>query len=162
MMGGNYENSKWWQRSDPLVRDLMKAAYVLLEREKRTPDGLHDYSFVVFPAAKAYEGFLKKLFWDLKLIGRFQYYGEHFRIGRALSPSLPKRYRSGWVYGKLVTVCGGEELPMRMWDTWKKARNRIFHFFPDHNQFISLAEAEELVKDITVVMDAAIEGCVKI
>ena len=30
----------------------------------------HDYSFVVFPAAKAYEGFLKKLFLELEIYYR--------------------------------------------------------------------------------------------
>ncbi|KKU56648.1 hypothetical protein A3H89_00330 [Candidatus Amesbacteria bacterium RIFCSPLOWO2_02_FULL_48_11] len=156
---GSFENTNWWKYADPLIRDLMRGAYVLLEREKAIVDGLHDYSFIVFPAAKAYEGFLKKLFLDLGLISRQQYYGEYFRIGKALSPSLPKRYRSGWVFGKLAGVCGGEELPLKMWQVWKRARNRIFHFFPDHREFITLAEAEELLAEITGVMDDSLAGC---
>jgi len=159
MVGKDYENSDWWKSADNLVRELMAEAYILLERETKSPDGLHDYSFVVFPAAKAYEGFLKRIFLDLGLIGKLQYYGEHFRIGRALSPSLPKRYRSGWVFGKLVGVCGGDELPLKMWGVWKKARNRIFHFFPDHREFINLNEAGILVNEIAQIMDETLAGC---
>lgn len=145
------------------MRDLLQESFDLVEIEKkRVQDGspkYHDYGFVVFPAAKAYEGFLKKLFLDMGLISKQQYQSDHFRIGRALSPSLPKRYRIGWVYGKLVNYCQGETLPIEMWETWKRARNRVFHFFPQHQECVSLAEAERLISDITQIMDKSLLGC---
>lgn len=142
------------------MRDLVEESFTLLEREERLQGELHDYSFVVFPMAKAYEGFLKKLLLDMKLIDKRQYYGEHFRIGRALNPSLPKRYRAGWVYGRLVESCqGNEELPLFLWEVWKRARNRIFHFFPDHHEFISLEEAREMIEKLAEGMERALEGC---
>lgn len=156
----DYKNTNWWKYLQEPMRDLVEESFVLLEREERMQEKLHDYSFVVFPMAKAYEGFLKKLFLDMKLIAERQYYGEHFRIGRALNPSLPKRYRAGWVYGKLVAACQGkEELPLAMWEAWKRARNRIFHFFPDHHEFISLEEARGLIGGISAIMDKALVGC---
>src|SRR3990172_6598924 len=145
----DYKKTNWWTYLDESMRDLVEESFLLLEREERLQESLHDYSFVVFPMAKAYEGFLKKLLLEMKLIDSRQYFGEHFRIGRALNPSLPKRYRAGWVYGKLVESCGGaEELPLSMWEVWKTARNRIFHFFPDHHEFICLEEARRLVEEI--------------
>jgi len=156
----DYKSTNWWKYLEEAMKDLVEESFVLLEREERLQEKLHDYSFVVFPMAKAYEGFLKKLLLDMKLIDSRQYYGEHFRIGRALNPSLPKRYRAGWVYGKLVAVCkGNEELPLLMWEVWKKARNRIFHFFPDHHEFISLNEAGALVRELSDVMEKALAGC---
>ena len=140
------------------MKDLVEESYDLLEMSnvQSSMSNLHDYSFVVFPIAKAYEGFLKKLFLDMGLISQSQYVGEHFRIGKALNPNLPKRYRSGWVFGKLVESCGGgADLPLRMWEAWKRARNRIFHFFPDHHEFIGLKEARELVTGVSEVMGEA-------
>lgn len=148
---------------DSVMRDLLQESMDLVQVEKEriakgsTP--YNDYGFVVFSAAKAYEGFLKKLFLDMKLITKQQFQSDHFRIGRAMSPSLPKRYRVGWVYGKLVEYCQGEELPMTMWQTWKMARNRVFHFFPQHQESISLEEAEKLISEITQVMDKSLMGC---
>lgn len=153
----------WWNYLDDQLKDLMMESDELIRVAKESVQSgemaYKDYSFVVFPAAKAYEGFLKKLFLDMKLITRGQYFGVNFRIGRALSPTLPKRYRSGWVYGKLSAYCKGESLPMRMWDVWKNARNKVFHYFPDTHEMISLEKAEALVGDIKRVIAESLEGC---
>lgn len=156
-----WEQMRWWNYSGEMVRDLMGQSLTLLHRFEVEDGGAnyHDYSFIVFPAAKAYEGFLKKLFWEMGLITKQQYFGEHFRIGRALSPTLPKRYRHGWVFDKLIRSCEGEALPNKMWETWKRARNKIFHFFPDHNDFVSLSEARSLVEEIMTTMEEALVGC---
>lgn len=159
----DYQQMNWWNYAEQEMRELIKQSNDLLEQETKRREELsrevyRDYSFVVFPAAKAYEGFLKKLFLDLKLISRQQYFGEHFRIGRALSPTLPKRYRSGWVYGRLVQNSDGEELPMKMWDVWKKGRNRIFHYFPNFFEAIDLNHARQIVLDIEDMMEECLLG----
>ncbi len=141
------------------MRDLVGESYLLLEREERLNENLHDYSFVVFPMAKAYEGFLKKLFFDLGLINKRQYQGDRFRVGKSLNPNLPKRYQWDWVYGELASKCQGEQVPQRLWEVWKQARNRIFHFFPGHHEFINLVQARELVDEITQVMEASLVSC---
>jgi hypothetical protein len=148
---------------DEGMRDLLGESDYLVEREvARINEGnkpLHDYGFVVFPAAKAYEGFLKKLFWELKFINRAQYFGDKFRIGRALNPNLPVRYRWDWVYEKLIAYCGTQRLVQDMWEVWKMARNEVFHFFPGHARFISLSEAEALVAKIKDTMEKSLSGC---
>jgi hypothetical protein len=159
-----FENTNWWQYLDEKMRELVAQSFELMERETRRVEEFseklyHDYAFVVFPAAKAYEGFLKKVFLDMGLISPQQYNSDHFRIGRALSPTLPKRYRSGWVYGKLIDSCQGEELPQAMWQVWKKGRNRTFHFFPQHEGLVSLDEARSLVWEITQMMGKVLAGC---
>jgi hypothetical protein len=118
-----------------------------------------DYSFVVFPAAKAYEGFLKKLFLDLKLITVEDYYGKHFRIGKALNPSLPKELRHEGVYDKLVQYCQGRALADKLWDTWRLSRNLTFHWFPNEKNVITLTEAGERIEMIMSAIDEAFKEC---
>lgn len=156
-----YENSNWWRYLTEPMRDLAGQSFALLEREggKAGEYKYHDYSFVVFPMAKAYEGFLKKLFYDLGLINNRQFSGDRFRIGKALNPNLPKRYQWDWVYDKLALACHGEETPLLMWEVWKKARNRIFHFFPDHHELISLDQARELIWEIQKAMENSLIQC---
>lgn len=156
------EGTNWWKYLDETMRELMSQSYKLIElEESRSAKGeiYQDYAFVVFPAAKAYEGFLKKLFLDMGLINKQQFNSDHFRIGRALSPTLPKRYRAGWVYGKLSAFCDGDSLPMEMWEVWKKGRNRTFHFFPHRLGNTSLEEGKLIVGAIANIMDKSLSGC---
>ncbi len=118
-----------------------------------------DYAFVVFPAAKAYEGFLKKMFLDLKFITEEDYYGKHFRIGKSLNPSLPKEIRKEEVYGKLVNYCGGKTLADNLWETWRICRNLTFHWFPNEKNSITLSEAVERVNMIISAIDEAFKEC---
>ncbi|MCX6703981.1 MAG: hypothetical protein NTZ07_00865 [Candidatus Woesebacteria bacterium] len=119
----------------------------------------HDYSFIVFPAAKAYEGFLKKLFLDLNFITEEDYYGKHFRIGKALNPSLPKELRREGVYDKIVQSCQGEGLAGRLWEAWRLSRNLTFHWFPNEKNAITLIEAGERVDMIISVIDESFKEC---
>lgn len=158
----DFRDTSWWRFLDETMRELMSQSYKMIEREEARAtmgEAYTDYAFVVFPAAKAYEGFLKKLFLDLGVINKLQFNSDHFRIGRSLSPTLPKRYRAGWVYGKLANFCGGEDLPMEMWEVWKKGRNRTFHFFPHRLGSTSLAEAKLIVGAIAGVMEKSLTGC---
>ena len=116
----------------------------------------HDYAFAIFPMAKAYEGFLKKLFFTLKFISKQQFYGDRFRIGRSLNPNLPKRYQSDWVFGKLQEFYKGDSLPLRLWEMWRRGRNQVFHYMPDHMQEISQKEALNILGLFSEVMECAI------
>lgn len=120
----------------------------------------HDYSFVVFPAAKAYEGFLKKLFFDLGFITEEDYSGKRFRIGKALNPTLPKEIRNDhWVYKKIVIYCGGAELADKLWDTWRLSRNLVFHWFPNEKNALTLSEAQNRLNQIIDAIDSAFKEC---
>lgn len=151
----DWKNTNWYKYMDEPMRSLASQSYELLEQTGE----IKDYSFAIFPIAKAYEGFLKKLFLDMQLISRRQYIGEHFRIGKALNPNLPKRYRSGWVWDKLREKCGGEELPIQLWEAWRRGRNKIFHYFPDEKTHIDQAEAREIVNNLAEAMGNAVAGC---
>ena len=159
------ERKAWWNYLEEDLQELLKEALLLIEifdpstRSARSGQVFHDYSFVVFPAAKAYEGFLKKFFFDLKFINEEDYYGKHFRIGKALNPSLPKEIRHEGVYDKLVNYCGGKDLADNLWETWKMARNLAFHWFPNEKNAITLPEARERVKMVIEAIDMAFREC---
>ena len=154
------ENRVWWSFVHEDIQELSKEASILAEEVEKWKEKFHDYAFIVFPAAKAYEGFLKTLFLDLEFISEKAYYGKRFRIGKALNPSLDRRFREKHsVYDKLVEYCSGTELPDALWSTWKEGRNLLFHWFPNERNAISYSEAKALIYKIFDTMDLAYKGC---
>ena len=160
------EQKNWWEyigrdlqnlflTSELLIENLQKTNFILKEGEGQ----LDDFAFVVFPAAKAYEGFLKKLFLDLGFITEEDYFGKHFRIGKSLNPSLPKEIRHEGVYGKIVIYCGGRVLADKLWDTWRITRNLTFHWFPNEKNAITLNEAIDRVDMIIDAIDQSFKDC---
>ena len=112
----NLKAKLWWDYLEEDIKELLEESLYLHEKVASWRTGFHDYAFVVFPAAKAYEGFLKKLFLDLHLISENDYYGKHFRIGKALNPDLPDKFKNDdYVYDKLANFCHNEELPNILW-----------------------------------------------
>lgn len=150
---------KWWSYLPEDQKDLLIQSLTLLEREKDQKTTFHDYSFIVFPAAKAYEGFLKKLFWDLGFINEQEYKSDRFRIGKALNPNLEKHLRIESIYDKLIGFCQDRRLPDFLWQTWKQSRNSLFHWWPKEENFIDLALAEEKLNMIVQAIDKAFEEC---
>lgn len=107
-------------------------------------DHISDYSFLVSPISKAYEGFLKDFFLDLKVIDEFSYKSDRFRVGKTLNPSL--RYKRFSIYQKLIDLDDkGEELAEILWNAWKYGRNEIFHYFPNALKNLDRNEAEERI-----------------
>ncbi len=160
------EQKIWWSYLGVDLQKLIATSNFLLEAVKSwggdLPGGqkeFHDYSFVVFPAAKAYEGFLKKLFIDLKFITEEDYYGKRFRIGKALNPSLEKELMKEGVYNKIVDHCGGQDLADVLWETWKQSRNLVFHWFPNEKNTLTLIEAGERTEMIVNAIDKAFKEC---
>jgi hypothetical protein len=160
------EQRIWWSYLGTDLQKLISTSHFLFSVVKSwgadLPGGqkeFHDYSFVVFPAAKAYEGFLKKLFLDQKFITEDDYYGKHFRIGKALNPSLSKALMREGVYNKIVKYCGGQELADTLWETWKESRNLIFHWFPNEKNTITLTEAGQRIDMIVHAIDQSFKEC---
>jgi hypothetical protein len=155
------ENKIWWNYIHEDLKELFKQSYLLIDfvDQGEKPE-FHDYAFIVFPAAKAYEGFLKTLFHDLGFIDDEEFNGKRFRIGKALNPSLEQNLRAKeGVYDKLVSFCQGPELADTLWQTWKKARNLLFHWFPHETNAISFDEAKDRLKAILGAMDSAFKEC---
>lgn len=116
--------------------------------------GISDYSFLVSPISKAYEGYLKDFFYKLNIIDQYSYESERFRVGKTLNPSL--RYKRFSIFQKLSDLDEkGEELAELLWDAWKFGRNEIFHYFPNKTKNISYEEAQER---IYLVLNAIIKS----
>src|SRR4030043_1991920 len=158
-MQESLEQKAWWGYIEADLKELFKESQKLSAITSGWEEKFHDYAFVVFPAAKAYEGFLKKLFLDLGFITEEDYYGKHFRIGKALNPSLPKELRREGVYDKIVQYCQGEGLAEKLWEAWRLSRNLTFHWFPNEKNAITLAEAGERVEMIIDAIDQSFKEC---
>ncbi len=153
------EKRQWWTYIAHDLQELLKESLILCDRVERWDEEFHDYSFIVFPAAKAYEGFLKKFFLDMGFITKGEYDGKRFRIGRALNPSLEKDPNEESVYEKIERYCGGQALAKELWETWKMSRNLLFHWFPNEANAVSLMEAQTRVKDVVHAIDFAYKEC---
>lgn len=160
----NHTTKPWWNYLEEDLKELVDESFLLLamfDPKKIDQEKLkfHDYSFVVFPIAKAYEGFLKRMFMDLGFITKEDYYGSRFRIGKALNPSLEERYRDESIYDRIVNYCGGKETADKLWITWKDARNAIFHWFPDEKRAINYDEARIKIYEVIEAIDQAFSDC---
>ncbi len=123
--------------------ELVNDVEIILKR-LQIQDPVSDFSFLVAPIAKAYEGFLKSFFLKLDIISQHDYESDRFRVGKTLNPSL--RYKRFSVYQKLAEYHEkGEELAEKLWDAWKFGRNQIFHYFPGSYQNLSKNEAEDRI-----------------
>ena len=139
---------------------LWEEAWELLRVEKNQAetDGKAkyiDYGFIVFPAAKVYEGFLKSYFYQMGLVSKGAYLSDHFRIGKALNPDLPFKYRNHtWVFDDLSRLCGFGTA-RQLWEAWKLARNRVFHYDAREMTNLNLTEAEERLTVLKEAMRSA-------
>lgn len=129
-------------------QDLIADGQRLVDWVKKHPiDHFSDYSFLVAPFAKAYEGFLKVFFLSKNFIDEKNYYSDRFRVGKVLNPSLKRKVWS--VYRKLeLQGETGEKLAEKLWEAWRLGRNQIFHYFPHNLNRLTFAEAEERINAI--------------
>lgn len=143
------------------IKGLVGDGEVLLAEVQTIKDKnvISDYSFLVFPFSKGYEGFLKKLFLDLDLIKEDEYYGDDIRIGRILNPGYIHEVTS--VYKRLCGPSGKDktDVASQMWDAWKKGRNQVFHYFPHNFRKLSYDEALDIINSILGVMELAVARC---
>lgn len=153
------EQEQWFQFLDPDMKELVKTAHILLDIFTNDPSAVkvHDYSFLVFPMAKAYEGFLKKWLFAHKFIDELAYHSDHFRIGKSLNPSLPEKFKRDWyVYDKIVAESPDPHLADRLWKAWKEGRNLIFHYYPQHEQCLSIQSARDRIDLFAAAMADAL------
>jgi hypothetical protein len=150
------EGSALWQYLSPDQRVLAgDGAFLVADTSLHHDQEPTDYSYLVFPFAKLYEGFLKQLFLDLDIITPKDYRSEHFRIGKVLSPNLVGRLRQKSAYGQIQERYG-KELATRLWHTWKNGRNMVFHYFPNNYRSLSADQARAVIDQIVDTMNEAI------
>ena len=148
----------WGYLTDDL-KGLMVDGELLVANVDEIPHKVSDYSYLVFPFAKGYEGFLKKLFLDLKMIKEDEYYGDDIRIGRVLNPDYNKKAKN--VFYKIrVSDKGNEKLAQELWEMWHDGRNQVFHYFPHNFRKLTYTEAMELIHGLLDAMQAATENFV--
>ncbi|MBI1863294.1 hypothetical protein HYS00_04220 [Candidatus Microgenomates bacterium] len=143
---------EFWQYLSKEQQDLLlQGDYLsgeIIQRQKHT---FKDYSFLVFPYAKAYEGFLKQLFQDIGYISHLDYISDHLRLGKLMSPNLIDRLGDRSLYLR-IEKSSGRDLAEKIWNTWKVGRNQVFHYFPHNLKALSFEEAEKLVNTIVQTM----------
>jgi hypothetical protein len=151
------EGSQLWMYLSDEERSLASDGTFLIEDTKLHHDKEPtDYSYLVFPFAKLYEGFLKHLFMDLHILTDKEYYSDHFRIGRALSPGMVGRLRQRSAY-RQIEERYGKDLATRLWHAWKNGRNLIFHYFPHNYRSLTLDQAKTIVQMLIDAMTEVVE-----
>jgi hypothetical protein len=145
----------WFYLSQSQQRLLQVGMFLVEDRKKHPTDELWDYSYLVFPFAKSYEGFLKQLFLDLDIISTRDYASDHFRIGKALSPHFMNRFGYPSAYTK-IKLRYGIELADMLWLAWKEGRNTVFHYFPHNIKALSEYEAMLCIHKIIDAMQQAL------
>ncbi len=148
---------EFWNYLSQNQKDLiLEGQYLMNDIIKDHAYHFKDYSFLVFPFAKAYEGFLKRLFLDIGFISRLDYISDHLRLGKLMSPNLTMRLGDRSLYLK-IKEAADEKLAEEVWTAWKMGRNQIFHYFPHNIKSITFEEAEKIVNQIIQVMETVYE-----
>ena len=152
------KDSPLWNYLNDDIRGLIIDGENLLDLPRDREQKVSDYSYLVFPFAKAYEGFMKKLFLDMKIIDEKDFYGDEIRVGRILSP----RYRKSHAR-EFNRTCLKEtkavDLADDLWATWHRGRNRVFHYFPHNFRRLNYEEALDIIQEIGSRMEEAIVEC---
>lgn len=148
-------HGEFWRYISQTQKDLiLEGEYLMNEVIRHGNYKFKDYSFLIFPYAKAFEGYLKQLFLDLKFISHLDYISDHLRIGKLMSPHLISRLGGRSLY-KQIEDASGSDLAERIWTTWKRGRNQVFHYFPHNIRAVSFDEAESIVNEIIQTMEEA-------
>ena len=147
------KESQFWLYLSQGQKDLLdEGLYLMNDIIRDHAYQFKDYSFLVFPFAKAYEGFLKQIFRDKKLISRLDYISDHLRLGKLMSPNLIGKLGDKSLYKKIQEQYS-QELADKVWNVWKNGRNQIFHYFPHNIKAISFNESRGICMDIIRTME---------
>jgi len=135
-------------------KELVNDGLIILTRFLKNPAEISDYSFLVAPFAKAYEGFLKHFLLKLKIINEYDYFSDHFRVGKVLNPAL--KYKKFSVYRHLEKInTKKKDVAQTLWKAWKQGRNQVFHYFPHNLKRLNFSEAEERINSIAAAINIA-------
>lgn len=155
-MNENSISENLWEYLSPSQQDLMREGFHLFTHFKTVKHNFKDYSFLLFTFAKVYEGFLKQAFLDAGFITENDYQSTYFRIGKVITPNLIKRLGSRSVYKKISDVYGSH-LAQEVWETWKKGRNEVMHYFPSDIKYMNITDAEVLIQQIVNTMEKIVK-----
>lgn len=146
-------DSKVWQYLSKNQQDLIQEGFYLIDEVKKDQAyQFKDYSFLVFPFAKAFEGFLKQLFRDCHFISHLDYISDHLRLGKLMSPNLVSKLADRSLYKK-ITERSSKDLADKIWQSWKVGRNQVFHYYPHNLKALTLSEAEGIVNQLIEIIE---------
>lgn len=143
------EKYEVWSYLSTTQKDLILEGHYLAQFVQK--GRFKDYSFLVFPYAKAYEGYLKQLFLDIDFISHLDYISDHFRLGKYLTPHLIGKLGDRSLYSK-IRKNSTEDLAKKIWDIWSKGRNKVFHYYPHNLRRLDYQEALETNNEFMQVM----------
>ncbi len=142
----------FWNYLSQNQKDLMmEGDYLMNEVIRHGNYSFKDYSFLIFPFAKAFEGYLKRLFLDAGFISHLDYVSDHLRLGKMMSPHLVSNLGDRSLY-KQVWMATTKDLADRVWETWKLGRNQVFHYFPHNTKGVSFEDAERIINQLVQTM----------
>jgi len=148
-----FKTSDFWFYLSKNQKDLInEGLYLMNDVIKNHAYYFKDYSFLVFPFAKAYEGFLKQLFLDVKFISHLDYISDHLRLGKLLSPNLVNKLKERSLYKKIKDKAG-QDLADKIWNAWKIGRNQVFHYYPHNLKALTFSQAENIIDNILSAME---------
>lgn len=143
------QKHKIWEYLSLTQKDLILEGKYLVDIIK--PHRFKDYSFMVFPFAKAYEGYLKQLFLDVGFITHESYISDHFRVGKYLSPHMIEKLNGESVYVQISEKIS-PDLAHDIWNVWKKGRNQVIHYYPHNFKRLSYNDSVSMIEDILRIM----------
>jgi hypothetical protein len=142
-----------WDYISPHQKDLIISGNYLLDYFTSNSLNILDFSFIIFPFAKAYEGYLKQLFLDVNFITEEEYESDYLRLGKLLSPNNSNaQFDTTSVYNKIRDTVH-VTLAKKVWITWKKARNEVFHYFPHNYKQVGYGEALQHIHEIKQIIE---------
>lgn len=145
-----------WAYFSATQKDLIREGNYLMEVTEKQGYQFKDYSFLVFPYAKAYEGYLKQLFLDIGFMNHLDYVSDHYRIGKYLSPHMINRLEDKSIYVKIRNMVSNK-LASDLWEAWKEGRNQVFHYYPHNIKRLTFEEAKAMNEQILNVMIESFE-----
>lgn len=150
-----FKTSDFWFYLSKNQKDLINEGIYLMNSIIRDSAYIFkDYSFLVFPFSKAFEGFLKKLFKDINFISHLDYISDHLRLGKLMSPNLIEKLGERSLYKKIKNKAG-DKLAEKIWNCWKAGRNQVFHYYPHNLKALNFFEAEKIIDEILQTMEEA-------
>ncbi len=145
-------NNEFWDYLTQTQRDLiLEGDYLNEEVLKKCKYCFKDYSYLVFPYAKAYEGFLKKICYDVGFLSERDYLSDFLRLGKLLSPNLVGRLGNESLFKKIRDTVS-KDMADELWMTWKEGRNQVFHYFPHNLKALTHEEADEIIENMKQTM----------
>lgn len=147
-----------WMYLTEEIRGLIEDTEVLVHESESNITRITDFSYLVFPLSKAYEGFLKLLFLDLGILKEDEFYSEDIRIGKILNPNYMRE--KGSLFDKLCHAKNTKKSTASvLWAVWRKGRNQVFHYFPHNFRRLSYKESLEIIEEIIAAMNMAVTEC---